>query len=61
MAAIEHTQRGGFCHMSVDLTGGHPDMDYEEHHRTYKGFLIATQVLVAFIAILLIGMAYFLV
>ncbi len=47
--------------MSVDLTGGHPDMDYEEHRRTYKGFLIATQVLVAFIVILLIGMAYFLV
>ncbi len=47
--------------MSVDLSGGHPDMDYEEHRRTYKGFLIGTQVLVAFVAILLIGMAFFLV
>ncbi len=47
--------------MSVDLSGGHPDMDYEEHRRTYKGFLIGTQVLIAFVVILLIGMAYFLV
>jgi hypothetical protein len=46
--------------MSVDLTGGHPDMDYEEHKRTYKGFVMGAVVLVVFVAILLIGMAYFL-
>ena len=47
--------------MGVDLSGGHEDMDYEEHRRTYKGFVIGTQVLVIGIAVLLIGMAYFLV
>ena len=47
--------------MSVDLSDGHPDMDYEEHRRTYRVFLIGTQVLVAFVVILLIGRAFFLV
>lgn len=49
-----------FC-MSVDLSGGHPDMDYDEHRRTYKAFLIGAQVLTAFVVVLLVGMAYFLV
>lgn len=47
--------------MGVDLSGGHKDMDYEEHRRTYKGFLIGTQVLIAIVIVLLIGMAMFLV
>lgn len=47
--------------MSLDLSGGHKDMDYEEHRRTYKGFLIGTQVLIVSVAVLLIGMALFLV
>ena len=46
--------------MSVDLTGGHPDMDYDEHRRTYKGFLVGAQVLVAAVLVILIGMAVFL-
>jgi hypothetical protein len=32
--------------MAVDTTGGHPAMDYEEHKRTYTGFLRATMILV---------------
>lgn len=47
--------------MAVDLTGGHEDMDYEEHRRTYKAFLTGAQVLVVGVAILLVGMALFLV
>lgn len=47
--------------MGVDLSGGHKDMDYEEHRRTYKGFLIGTQVLIVGVAALLIGMFVFLV
>ncbi len=47
--------------MSVDLTGGHPDMDYDEHRRTYKGFLIGAQLLIAIVAVILVGMLVFLV
>ena len=47
--------------MSLDLKGGHPDMDYNEHARTYKGFLKGTQILVVLVALLLIGMLFFLV
>ncbi|MEQ8825084.1 MAG: aa3-type cytochrome c oxidase subunit IV [Filomicrobium sp.] len=47
--------------MSVDLSNGHPDMDYDEHRRTYKGFLIGSQVLCVLVAVILIGMAVFLV
>ena len=47
--------------MSVDLTGGHPDMDYDEHRRTYKGFLVGAQVLIAIVAVILVGMLVFLV
>ncbi len=46
--------------MSVDLSGGHPDMDYEEHRRTYKGFLIGSQVLIVLVIAILVGMAVFL-
>lgn len=47
--------------MGVDLSGGHKDMDYDEHRRTYKGFLIGTQVLVVSVIVLLVGMLVFLV
>lgn len=49
--------------MSIDLsgTGGHPDMDYNEHARTYRGFLRATQIMVVLLVLLLAGMAIFLV
>ena len=42
--------------MSVDTKNGHPAMDYPEHMRTYKGFLAGSVVLIAFVALLLIGM-----
>ncbi|MDX2288997.1 MAG: aa3-type cytochrome c oxidase subunit IV [Hyphomicrobiaceae bacterium] len=47
--------------MSVDTTGGHPDMDYNEHRRTYAGFLRGAQILVVVVVLILIGMAMFLV
>lgn len=47
--------------MSVDTTGGHPAMDYREHERTYGGFVFMTKLLIALVALLLIGMALFLV
>lgn len=36
-------------------------MDYAEHARTYKGFILFTKVGVAFLVVLLAAMAYFLV
>jgi hypothetical protein len=30
---------GGYGVVSVDTSGGHPAMDYNEHVRTYRGFL----------------------
>jgi hypothetical protein len=47
--------------MSTDMTGGHPDMDYAEHNRTYSGFLTGTKILAGFVILLLIGMFIFLV
>lgn len=47
--------------MSIDMSNGHPAMDYAEHERTYAGFIAMTKALVIFVAVLLIGMAYFLV
>lgn len=47
--------------MSVDTSGGHEAMDYEEHERTYQGFLAGTKYLTLAIIILLAGMAIFLV
>lgn len=46
--------------MSVDLTGGHPDMDYDEHRRTYKAFLMGAQLLIGLVVVILVGMAVFL-
>jgi hypothetical protein len=47
--------------MGVDTSGGNPNMDYSEHTRTYKGFLRLTTITIAFLAVLLLGMKYFLV
>lgn len=47
--------------MSIDFSGGHPDMDYNEHTRTYRGFLRATQIAIVFCVIILAAMAIFLV
>jgi hypothetical protein len=47
--------------VSVDTTGGHPAMDYQEHERTYSGFLKLVQISVGLIALILISMAIFLV
>jgi hypothetical protein len=46
--------------MTLNTTGGHPAMDYNEHQRTYAGFLKATQLGIAFLVLLLAGMAFFL-
>lgn len=47
--------------MKIDTSGGHPAMDYDEHMRTYKNFLGWTKFSIAFLIVLLGGMAYFLV
>jgi Bacterial aa3 type cytochrome c oxidase subunit IV len=48
----EQKCQGSF--MAVDPSGGHPDMDYQEHLRTYSGFLRATIVLVVLVAVVLL-------
>jgi Bacterial aa3 type cytochrome c oxidase subunit IV len=40
--------------------GGHPDMDYSEHERTYGGFLVFAKWAVILNVLILVGMAYFL-
>jgi hypothetical protein len=47
--------------MSIDTTGGHPEMDYPEHVRTYNGFIKGTVVLTVLVVLILAGMAIFLV
>ncbi len=47
--------------MAINTSGGHPDMDYSEHTRTYAGFLRAIKIGVVLIVLLLIGMKLFLV
>jgi hypothetical protein len=47
--------------MSDHMAGGHPAMNYPEHHRTYGGFLTATKLVMAVLVVLLIGMYVFLV
>jgi len=47
--------------VAIDLSGGNPAMDYSEHARTYKQFLLFTKVAIVFLVLLLAGMAYFLV
>lgn len=47
--------------MSVDTTGGHPDMDYAEHKKTYAAFIRFTVISIVCLVVLLSGMAFFLV
>lgn len=47
--------------MSVNTSGGHPDMDYAEHNRTYAGFLQLTKFSIVLLVLLLAGMKFFLV
>lgn len=46
--------------MPVDTKTGHPAMDYNEHVRTYKGFLRATTISIVLLALVLAWMAVFL-
>lgn len=45
----------------TDTSGGHPDMDYAEHARTYRGFLRGTIILICAVALILLWMLIFLV
>ncbi|MDX2307402.1 MAG: aa3-type cytochrome c oxidase subunit IV [Hyphomicrobium sp.] len=47
--------------MSVNTKNGHPEMDYDQHVGTYKGFIRFTQISIVLLVILLGGMYYFLV
>lgn len=47
--------------MHVDTSKGRPEMDYQEHVATYKGFLRFTQISIVFLVLLLVGMYVFLV
>lgn len=44
----------------IDTSGGHPDMDYAQHKRTYESFLRGTQIMIVLLVLLLAGMAIFL-
>lgn len=46
--------------MSIDVSGGNPAMDYDEHYRTYHGFLKGAKYLLGLLALTLILMAIFL-
>lgn len=47
--------------MGIDLSGGHPAMDYAEHDRTYKRFLQFAKIGIVFLVVLMVGMYFFLV
>jgi hypothetical protein len=47
--------------VSVDISKGHPAMDYAEHQKTYAGFLRLTKIAIVFLVLLLAGMKFFLV
>lgn len=46
--------------MSVDTSEGHPAMDYDEHKRTYSGFMLATKISIGVVVLVLVLMAIFL-
>jgi heme O synthase-like polyprenyltransferase len=46
--------------VAIDLTGGNPEMDYVQAESTYKQFIRLTKISIAFLVVLLAGMAYFL-
>jgi hypothetical protein len=43
--------------MSVNTSGGHPEMDYQEHIRTYAGFVRGLQLIVGLVLLTLVLMA----
>lgn len=45
----------------MQTEGGHPAMDYSEHERTYQRFIAFTKWSTITLAVLLLGMLYFLV
>ena len=47
--------------MSIDTSNGHPDMSYDQHISTYSSFIRLTLAVIIFMALLLAGMAFFLV
>ncbi len=47
--------------MGVNTSGGHSAMDYDEHNRTYAGFIRFTKIGIVALVILLAGMKIFLV
>jgi Bacterial aa3 type cytochrome c oxidase subunit IV len=47
--------------MSIDTSRGHEAMDYNEHTRTYAGFIKLTQIAVVGLIVLLSAMYVFLV
>jgi hypothetical protein len=47
--------------VGIDLSGGHPAMDYAEHERTYSRFLLFAKVGIISLVILMVGMFFFLV
>lgn len=47
--------------MAVNTSGGHPAMDYNEHQRTYAGFIHFTKIGIGALVVLLAGMYFFLV
>ncbi len=46
--------------MSIDVSEGHPAMNYSEHTRTYNGFIKGTKWLLGLVIGLLVLMAIFL-
>jgi len=40
--------------MAIDPAGGHPAMDYQEHLRTYSGFIKGTVVMIVLIVLILL-------
>lgn len=44
----------------TETSGGNPAMDYDEHYRTYRGFLKGAKYLVGLVIITLVLMAIFL-
>ncbi len=55
------SDKRGDQNVSVDTSGGHPAMDYNEHDRTYLGFLRLAKIAIIALIVLLAGMAYYLV
>jgi Bacterial aa3 type cytochrome c oxidase subunit IV len=47
--------------MANEKSTGHPAMDYNEHNRTYDGFLRITKIGIVLLVLLLLAMRYFLI